>query len=499
MKKSTVLILTILVLFLTSQTTTAQGLLFDDDSYAAIPKMPTFYGSKFAETQLKYSLRAFCPRPNHQGLAGSCVGQSLGYGALTILHAIRNGWSTKHEISNNAFSALYIYNQINNGVCERGSTFEDGFNVLLTDGDVKFKDFEGADLANLANCELDPTSSQKAHRISIKDYVRLFELDAPAEEKIGKVRKIIASGSPVMVGMIITSSIFKVTKEKPTYVPNQITEGGHAMVVIGYDDTNQTFELLNSWGDAFGDSGFFKVKYKDFAKYVKYAYYMNLKELPPVEKDKPVDTDDDEEPIIVEETEIELKGQFGFKALTTEIGDDTIQFELLKTKKVDNHYELANKDWGVGSHFQLEAYNMDAGKYVYVFSVDSERKPFVHWPRKEELNAKFFGFNETSLVPVLEASIIIPGEDRVLTKDKAGNDHLFILYSSEEIKDTMLINMIKQTCIGEKDLIKTFEFAFAEVIMPWDDITLSTKKMKVSGKSKKGTMAPIILKVEGGI
>jgi len=43
---------------------------------------------------------------------------------------------------------------------------------------------------------------------------------------------------------------------------------GHAMAVVGYDDTKQHFILRNSWGDNWGDKGYCYMKYEDF----KYSY-----------------------------------------------------------------------------------------------------------------------------------------------------------------------------------------------------------------------------------
>ena len=36
------------------------------------------------------------------------------------------------------------------------------------------------------------------------------------------------------------------------------------MVVIGYDDGLEAFEVLNSWGTHWGNNGFVWIKYKDF-------------------------------------------------------------------------------------------------------------------------------------------------------------------------------------------------------------------------------------------
>ena len=38
--------------------------------------------------------------------------------------------------------------------------------------------------------------------------------------------------------------------------------GGHAVVLVGYNDTTQTFDVLNSHGSGFADGGYFRLKYE---------------------------------------------------------------------------------------------------------------------------------------------------------------------------------------------------------------------------------------------
>lgn len=42
--------------------------------------------------------------------------------------------------------------------------------------------------------------------------------------------------------------------------------GGHAVVAVGYDDDDRVFISRNSWGDGWGDAGYF---------YMPYAYLLD--------------------------------------------------------------------------------------------------------------------------------------------------------------------------------------------------------------------------------
>lgn len=70
-------------------------------------------------------LSIYTPFPRHQGTIFSCVGWSVGYGALTIERAIQNGWTDRVKITNESSSALFLYNQIKIGNCTRGARISD--------------------------------------------------------------------------------------------------------------------------------------------------------------------------------------------------------------------------------------------------------------------------------------------------------------------------------------------------------------------------------------
>ena len=70
---------------------------------------------------------------------------------------------------------------------------------------------------------------------------------------------------PILFGIMVYSKFFKLTKEHDILnVPSASDEvlGGHAVVLVGYDDTTQTYDILNSHGSQFSDGGYFRLKYE---------------------------------------------------------------------------------------------------------------------------------------------------------------------------------------------------------------------------------------------
>ncbi len=70
---------------------------------------------------------------------------------------------------------------------------------------------------------------------------------------------------PILFGMQVYSNFMNLTKENdilalPT--PNDELLGNHAVVICGFDDETETFEILNSHGTDFANGGYFRMPYK---------------------------------------------------------------------------------------------------------------------------------------------------------------------------------------------------------------------------------------------
>ena len=49
--------------------------------------------------------------------------------------------------------------------------------------------------------------------------------------------------------------------------------GGHAVLLVGYNDTDQCFKVKNSWGTYWGEGGYFRISYLDVTNDVKFGEY----------------------------------------------------------------------------------------------------------------------------------------------------------------------------------------------------------------------------------
>jgi len=69
----------------------------------------------------------------------------------------------------------------------------------------------------------------------------------------------------VIVGIQIYDAFESNEVAKTGYIPmpkkNEKCAGGHEVLIVGYDDEEEYYELLNSWGSDWGDQGFFYLPY----------------------------------------------------------------------------------------------------------------------------------------------------------------------------------------------------------------------------------------------
>jgi C1A family cysteine protease len=79
--------------------------------------------------------------------------------------------------------------------------------------------------------------------------------------------KNVARSRPFVMGILVYSSFFNPTVARTGYVPVPDTRketmmGGHAILVMGYDERKKCFICRNSWGTSWGLKGDFYLPYK---------------------------------------------------------------------------------------------------------------------------------------------------------------------------------------------------------------------------------------------
>ncbi len=226
------------------------------------------------------SLEKFCPTRRNQEQQGSCVAWSAAYAARTILEAA----STNADPNSFAFSPSYLYNQIHLPNCQ-GALLPDAMKTMMYKGSVPLRAFP----YDPSTCDLLPNNQNHllAANYKTRGFQRLTVSDADARVDYVAMKQYLAKGCPIVIGMMVPRSFMQGMYGEKIWVPEKSdnpdygTMGGHAMCVIGYDDNlaGGAFQIMNSWGNQWGENGIGWVRYNDFARFNKEAYA--LYPLPP--------------------------------------------------------------------------------------------------------------------------------------------------------------------------------------------------------------------------
>jgi hypothetical protein len=318
-------------------------------------KAPVYEGLDESKNNLPeaVSLLKFAPHPGNQGQQGSCVAWSSAYGARTILEASSTGVNPDQT----AFSPSFLYNQIGLDGCQ-GSYIIRAMENMTKVGAVPLDQFPYDE----TDCSRQPSAQLKneASQYRMLGFTRLTSGESVNNLDLYAIKQHLAKDVPVVIGMMVGGSFMQDMIGKEVWHPadddySMMGFGGHAMCVIGYDDRKEggAFQILNSWGNEWGQNGVGWVRYNDFKHFTKEAYGLN-----PIPK----------------------SGSAAAKDLDCSIGlveNKTKQYIRLKLKN-NNIFETADPIIK-GTQFKMEVKNSSAC-YVYVLGMETDGSSYVLFP-----------------------------------------------------------------------------------------------------------------------
>lgn len=189
-----------------------------------------------------------------QGSLGSCVSNSVAYQLRYVLK------KNSGKVLN--MSRLYIYyngrSLANYPIKEdTGLTMRGGFQSVAAQGAVEEKVWPYV-VSQFAVKAPDTIYTVGRQNKDILYYA--------VTQDLNQIKKCLKDGFAISFGIALFSSFMSsaVARSGQVPIPNQSSEqrvGGHAMTIIGYDDSTQKFIVANQWGKSWGDSGFCHIPY----------------------------------------------------------------------------------------------------------------------------------------------------------------------------------------------------------------------------------------------
>lgn len=218
-----------------------------------------------------------------QGALGSCVAFATTYYLMSHEVCLTLGCNNKTSATR-IYSPKWTYNMINGGV-DNGSSLSDAFAVMEKHGAATLADFPYD--SDYRSWDMNSEHWKRAinSRMKAFSYSRIN-----TDTDMANVKQILANGHVVSFGTYINSWVYRTVQANPQAASNPFvgqaiathingTVSGHAMVIVGYDDTIWTdingngtveasevgaFKIANSFGASWKNQGYAWASYDAF-------------------------------------------------------------------------------------------------------------------------------------------------------------------------------------------------------------------------------------------
>jgi C1A family cysteine protease len=228
--------------------------------YGWVPQLPDLRDARMAlravtslPPSVDLSTEAGMPPVYDQGQLGSCTAN-----AIAAAVDFENHVQTKEFITP---SRLWIYYQervIEGSVSQdSGAQIRDGMKAVAKLGVCPETDWP-YDITTFAH-----KPPRKDYTDARKDKVLTYEA---APQDLFGLKSVLASGLPVVFGFTVYESFeSKAVADSgilPMPSPSESIVGGHAVLMVGYNDASDRFRVRNSWGSSWGQDGYFEMPYQ---------------------------------------------------------------------------------------------------------------------------------------------------------------------------------------------------------------------------------------------
>ena len=119
-------------------------------------------------------------------------------------------------------------------------------------------------------CSLQPDSLQFHNALSY----RIYGFETVDLHNVSLIKRALSAKKPVVFAITIDDGFKHLDSPFIWKAHTGATGEGHAMVIVGYDDSKSSFRILNSWSTAWADGGEAWIDYNFFTSNVQDAGYV---------------------------------------------------------------------------------------------------------------------------------------------------------------------------------------------------------------------------------
>lgn len=197
----------------------------------------------------------YLPPVGNQGRQLSGTAWAAGYVAMSVLER-------KERIYGYKCSPAFIYNILNSGR-DRGIEIIDAVLLLKNSGcpDIDLMPYDERHYKKQPSAE----AMESAKRHKAQGFGRVDTAD------VDQVKAHLLQGSAVIVTLFTTENFIKLD-DKYWKEPTGRAVGKQTIAVVGYNDKDSTFQIMNSAGEDWGNGGFAYIPYKWFIRLATQGY-----------------------------------------------------------------------------------------------------------------------------------------------------------------------------------------------------------------------------------
>lgn len=242
---------------------------------------------RVVKTPSSFSLEQYCGKVKDQKGTGFCHSFSA-----SAIKEIQENIETERILE---MSPLYIAREVKkiDGLPnEEGTNLINICKTLANHGSIfeRYYPFEKYKEGSLVFPEL--KNEDNLNYFKIKNYARTNTIE--------EMKQALLLKKPVLLGIMCVDTIRTLNNNKGKFVPYPLGGsflGGHAVVIVGYDDTLEHdghkghFRIMNSWGETWGDKGFAWLPYDYItfkSKDIGFSYFIDAFTMVDLEND-PID------------------------------------------------------------------------------------------------------------------------------------------------------------------------------------------------------------------
>jgi len=227
--------------------------------YGWVPQLPDLRDARLsipATTQLPaevdLSSRPDMPPVYDQGQLNSCTAN-----AIAAAVDFDNHLQTQQFLTPSRMWIWYQERAIEGTVSQDvGAQVRDGAKVVASLGVCPESDWP-YDPATFAQAP-----AQKDYTDALGDRVLTY---STVPQDLWSIKSVLAGGRPVVFGFTVYSAFESQQVASsgivPMPSPDDHVVGGHAVVLVGYNDAVDRFRVRNSWGTSWGQQGYFEMPY----------------------------------------------------------------------------------------------------------------------------------------------------------------------------------------------------------------------------------------------